>query len=98
MLHLDPSKRIPLSSVLKHAWMKGDGPLDDTPTNNLRVFGSSDNLLWNDQVQMAIQSMNYNVEACKQVRLGKGFSWKKTLVMSIVKCCMPLVTTLNQVL
>ena len=66
MLHLDPSKRIPLSSVLKHNWMRGDLG-NDMPTNNLRVFGSSDNLIWNDQVQMAIQSMNYNVDACKQV-------------------------------
>lgn len=70
MLHLNPSKRIPLSSVLKHNWMKGDGTLgNEVPTNNLRVFGSSDNLLWNEQVQVAIQSMNYNVDACKQVSL-----------------------------
>ncbi len=68
MLHLDPSKRIPLSSVLKHSWMKEEGSMgSDTPTDNLRVFGSSDNLLWNEQVQIAIQSMNYSVDACKQV-------------------------------
>ena len=68
MLHLDPSKRIPLSSVLKHRWMEGAGSSADVPTNNLRVFGSSDNLLWNDQVLMAIQAMNYSVDVCKQVR------------------------------
>ncbi len=68
MLHLDPSKRIPLASVLKHRWMEGVGSnVLSLPTNNLRVFGSSDNLLWNDQVLMAIQTMNYNVDACKQV-------------------------------
>lgn len=67
MLHLDPSKRIPLSAVLKHRWMEGAGSSTDVPINNLRVFGSSDNLLWNDQVLMAIQTMNYNVDACKQV-------------------------------
>lgn len=68
MLHLDPSKRIPLSSVLKHKWMEGVG--SDAPTNNnLRVFGSSDNLLWNEQVLMAIQSMNYNTDACKHVSI-----------------------------
>ena len=65
MLHLDPSKRIPLSSVLKHRFMEGAGV--DMPTHSLRVFGSSDNLLWNDQVLSAIRSMNYNVDACKQV-------------------------------
>ncbi len=69
MLHLDPSKRLPLSSVLKHRWMEKSGAADvDTPINNLRVFGSSDNLLWNEQVLLAIQSMNYNVDVCKQVR------------------------------
>lgn len=68
MLHLDPSKRIPLASVLKHRFMEGVGPTVDMPTNNLRVFGSSDNLLWNDQVLMAIRGMNYNVDACKQVK------------------------------
>lgn len=68
MLHLDPSKRIPLASVLKHRWMEGEGSSVDMPTNSLRVFGSTDNLIWNDQVLMAIRSMNYNVDACKLVR------------------------------
>ena len=69
MLHLDPSKRITLASVLKHRWMHGSESDPPSPTqNHLRVFGSSDNLLWNDQVLRAIQRMNYNVEACKQVR------------------------------
>ena len=66
MLHLDPSKRIPLSGVLKHRWMQGA----DTETqliDQLRVFGSSDNLLWNEQVLLAIQQMNYDVERCKMV-------------------------------
>ena len=69
MLHLDPSKRITLASVLKHRWMQGSESDPPSPTHNhLRVFGSSDNLLWNEQVLRAIQRMNYNVEACKQVR------------------------------
>lgn len=68
MLHLDPSKRLPLASVLKHPFMKGVEPSLDMP-NNLRVFGSSDNLLWNDQVLMAIRSMKYNVDVCKLVRM-----------------------------
>lgn len=79
MLQLDPSKRIPLASVLKHRFMEGAGPGVDASTHSLRVFGSSDNLLWNDQVLMAIRGMNYNVEACKQVR---GTFWTP-LVRSI---------------
>lgn len=68
MLHLDPSKRITLASVLKHRWMQGSESDPPSPTqNHLRVFGSSDNLLWNEQVLRAIQRMNYNVEVCKQV-------------------------------
>ena len=71
MLHLDPSKRITMASVLKHRWMQGPESDPPSPTQNhlhVRVFGSSDNLLWNEQVLRAIQRMNYNVEACKQVR------------------------------
>ena len=71
MLHLDPSKRITMASVLKHRWMQGPEGDPPSPTQNhlhVRVFGSSDNLLWNEQVLRAIQRMNYNVEACKQVR------------------------------
>ena len=70
MLHLDPSKRITMASVLKHRWMQGPESDPPSPTHNhlhVRVFGSSDNLLWNEQVLRAIQRMNYNVEACKQV-------------------------------
>lgn len=42
----------------------------EASTNHItpQVFGSNDSLLWNDQVLLAIQRMNYNVEACKQVR------------------------------
>ena len=65
MLQLDPSRRIPLSSVLRHRWMQG---VESEPLNTqMRVFGSLDNLLWNDIVLKAIQTMNYNLEACKQV-------------------------------
>ena len=65
MLHLDPSKRMPLSSVLRHRWMQG---MEDEPlSTQMKVFGSTDNLLWSDIVLKAIQSMNYNLEVCKQV-------------------------------
>ena len=66
MLQLDPTKRIPLAKVLEHRWMQGMQP-DLQPLNKMRVFGSSDNLLWNSPVLAAIQNMNYDVERCKQV-------------------------------
>ena len=66
MLQLDPAKRIPLAKVLEHRWMQGMQP-DLQPLNKMRVFDSSDNLLWNNQVLAAIQTMNYDVERCKQV-------------------------------
>ena len=71
MLHLDPSKRLPLSRVLEHKWMtEQQEVLLEASTNHIapQLFGSNDSLLWNDQVLLAIQRMNYNVEACKQVR------------------------------
>ena len=79
MLHLEPTKRLPLAKVLEHKWMQGVES-DNTLTNQLRVFGSNDHLIWNDQVLLAIQRMNYSVEASKQVhyhgnpaaRNGKG--------------------------
>ena len=46
--------------------MQGMEP-DLQPTKQMRVFGSDDNLLWNSQVLVAIQKMNYDVERCKQV-------------------------------
>ncbi len=48
--------------------MQGVEP--ETLNNQMRVFGSLDNLLWNDIVLKAIQTMNYNLEACKQVHLS----------------------------
>ena len=70
MLQLDPSKRIPLTSVLKHRWMEGVEVTMDMPTQCHRVSNASgESVLWNDQVLMAIQNMNYNVDACKQVCL-----------------------------
>ena len=66
MLQLEPAKRIPLGKVLEHRWMQGMAP-DLQPTNNMGVFGSSDNILWNTSVLAAIQKMNYDVERCKQV-------------------------------
>ena len=68
MLLLDPAKRIPLAKVLEHRWMQGMEP-DLQPTKQMRVFGSDDNLLWNNQVLVAIQKMNFDVERCKQVRV-----------------------------
>lgn len=65
MLKLDPTRRVSLSSVLGHCWMQG---AESEPLGTqMRVFGSLDNLLWNDIVLKAIQTMNYNLEACKQV-------------------------------
>ncbi len=67
MLKLDPSRRISLSAVLRHPWMQGVEPEPEPLSTQMRVFGSLDNLLWNDVVLKAIQTMNYNLEACKQV-------------------------------
>ena len=66
MLQLDPAKRIPLAKVLEHRWMQGMEP-DLQPTNQMRVFGSNENILWNSRVLAAIQKMNYDVERVKQV-------------------------------
>ena len=73
MLHLDPSKRLPLSRVLDHKWMT-QGVLPEPLTNHVtpRVFGSNSSLIWNDQVLLAIQRMKYNVDACKEVRECEG--------------------------
>ena len=35
--------------------------------NRLRVYNSKDNLVWNDQVLLAIQRMGYNLDSVKQV-------------------------------
>ena len=65
MLQLEPAKRIPLSKVLEHRWMKSD--LETTsPTV---VCGSNEGIVWNADVLAAIQRMNYDVERCKQVCL-----------------------------
>lgn len=69
MLQLDPSKRIPLSAVLKHRWMEGVEATLDKPTKCLPASNASgEGMVWNDQVLIAIQNMNYNVDACKLVR------------------------------
>ena len=70
MLQLDPSKRIPLSAVLKHKWMEGVDRSMDMPitkTHRVSVVGG-DGVVWNDQVLLAIQNMKYSVDACKLVR------------------------------
>ena len=70
MLQLDPSKRISLASVLKHRWMAGVEVTMDMPTKCHRGSNASgESVLWNDQVLMALQNMNYNVDICKQVCL-----------------------------
>ena len=66
MLQLEPAKRIPLNKVLEHRWMQGMEP-DLQPANKMKVFGSNDHILWNTHVLAAIQTMNYDVERCKQV-------------------------------
>lgn len=69
MLHLDPSKRIPLDRVLEHKWMLTTEAelMAVNSAHQRRFLGSSESLLWNDQVLLAIQRMKYDVEACKQV-------------------------------
>jgi len=69
MLQLDPSKRIPLSAVLKHKWMEGVDCSVEMPITKRRtsVVGG-DGMVWNDQVLLAIQNMQYSVDACKLVR------------------------------
>lgn len=70
MLVLDPSKRIPLASVLKHRWMEGVEVTTDTLTKCPRLSNASgESVQWNEQVLMAIQNMNYNMDACKQVHM-----------------------------
>ena len=76
MLQLDPSKRIPLSKVLEHKWMQAspsptDGPSPLRSSSLYPQKTASGNLLWNEQVLLAIQrlnSSNFSIEAVKQVR------------------------------
>ncbi|XP_011404771.1 PREDICTED: serine/threonine-protein kinase SIK3-like [Amphimedon queenslandica] len=82
MLQLDPSKRIPLSKVLEHKWMQatpttveGPSPLRSSPLYPQKT--ASGNLLWNEQVLLAIQrlqSSNFSIEAVKQAVLKKQYN------------------------
>ena len=70
MLQLEPSKRIPLSKVLEHRWMlmdEGTEPSMSTPLAHSKSRTASGNVMWNDQVLLAIQRMKCNVENVKQV-------------------------------
>ncbi len=69
MLQLDPSKRIPLSAVLKHRWMEGVNCNVDVPLKCRRgsIVGAGECVKWNDHVLMAIRNMNCDVDACKRV-------------------------------
>ena len=67
MLQLDPAKRLPLSKVLEHKWMQAGKQQEPHVMNRLRVYNSKDNLVWNDQVLLAIQRMGYNLDSVKQV-------------------------------
>lgn len=72
MLQLDPTKRISLSKVLEHKWMQlGEGEMNETLTQStLNRRTASGNVMWNEQVLLAIQRLNlpnFGVEAVKQV-------------------------------
>lgn len=74
MLQLDPAKRIPLSKVLEHKWMQDSDqpPNMDTISPLQSKRSASGNLLWNEQVLLAIQRLNsstFTIEAVKQVRV-----------------------------
>ena len=71
MLQLDPSKRISLSKVLEHKWMQDETEksVDRTPSERSLINRStSGSILWNDKVLFAVQRLNFNVEAVKQVK------------------------------
>ena len=71
MLQLEPSKRIPLSKVLEHKWMLKDESVEppmSAPLAHSKCRTASGSVMWNDQVLLAIQRMNCNVESVKQVR------------------------------
>ena len=70
MLQLDPAKRIPLAKVLEHKWMRDGEEGPKMVPHKLIGRTASGNILWNDKVLMAVQRLNFNVEAVKQVRLG----------------------------
>jgi hypothetical protein len=71
MLQLDPNKRIPLSKVLEHKWMltASDMNLFNTCPSLHKNFSGSGNVLWNEQVLLAIQRLNnpnFSLESVKQ--------------------------------
>ena len=79
MLQLDPSKRISLSKVLEHKWMQDETEksVDRTPSERSLINRStSGSILWNDKVLFAVQRLNFNVEAVKQVKRGYKSSSK----------------------
>ena len=82
MLQLDPSKRLSLSKVLEHKWMQDETEksVDRTPSERSLINRStSGSILWNDKVLFAVQRLNFNVEAVKQVKRGsssKSRVWK----------------------
>ncbi len=67
MLQLDPARRIPLSKVLEHKWMQEGEDEPKILSHKLIDRTASGNILWNDKVLLAIQRLNFNVEAVKQV-------------------------------
>ena len=69
MLQLDPSKRIPLASVLRHRWMDGVEVRMETPAARPQTSspGEDGSMVWNEEVLQAIKNMNYNVFTCQQV-------------------------------
>ena len=72
MLQLDPSKRISLSKVLEHKWMQDETEksVDRTPSERSLINRStSGSIIWNEEVLLAIQRLNFNVEAVKQVHV-----------------------------
>ena len=72
MLQLDPSKRISLSKVLEHKWMQDETEksVDRTPSERSLINRStSGSIIWNEEVLLAVQRLNFNVEAVKQVHV-----------------------------
>ena len=67
MLQLDPAKRMPLTKVLEHKWMQDREDVPKIMPHKLIDRTASGNILWNDKVLLAIQRLNFNVEAVKQV-------------------------------
>ena len=88
MLQLDPAKRISLSKVLEHKWMQlGDGEMNETLTQStLNRRTASGNVMWNEQVLLAIQRLNlpnFGVEAVKQVTVFDTYNSFVTLLLSL---------------